>query len=105
MSLTDKARKILTSLESKPDLFAEVARLMKDEYEFASAWQHDGTGWYRTNLGGSEYAAQAMPAVGGGFDWTTSADGGNEPSEIKAKAAADKVLRAEGITLPIFDTP
>ena len=103
MSLTEKARKILTSLESKPDLFVEVARLMKDEYEFASAWKAKGDSWYRTNLGGSEYAASVAPGVGG-FDWSTYSENGTSPSEIKAKAAADKVLRESGLILPIFDT-
>jgi hypothetical protein len=78
---------------------------MKDEYEFASAWKQDGSGWFRTDLSGSEYAAQVAPMGGGTFDWMTYADGGNEPSEIKAKAAADKILRDSGLTLPIFDLP
>lgn len=107
MSTQSQARTIIAKLVEKPDLFAEVVRIIKDEYEFASPWAKEGDHWVRTDLAGLSYMAQVAPNIADGdtYSWVTDSDHGVADSEVKAKAAADKVLRESGITLPIFDQP
>lgn len=105
-SLVDAARKVIRSLESKPGLFYEVLRIVRDEYEVSSAWQDspDGRESNRYDTGGKPIGSVTYRATGDRYDWQvlifTPHMGGSCASIAEAKVVVDDYLRESGYLLP-----
>lgn len=105
MSVRDQARRVLASLEAKPDLLFEVLRLVYDEFLVAGPWEQTGPGMARRKGPSGGLMGNVKPQVrfagpaGPPFVWEF--DGGNGVADtfLEACHALDLALTADGYLL------
>lgn len=109
--MREAARKVVQSLESKPGLFYEVMRIVRDEYEVMGPWvdSPDGRESERHDVRDLPVAKVTYQASADRYDWaiqsfepmsgTTVDESGSSISLAEAKAAADGILQDMGYLL------
>jgi len=106
MSLRDAARKVVQSLESKPGLFYEVLRIVRDEFEVLGPWEDspDGRESSRYDIDGGSLSVISYQVSADRYDWQVVVGGlclkaGSCNSLDEAKVAVDRELRDLGYLL------
>lgn len=101
--MSDKARKVIATLETKPELLYEVLRILQDEYAVASPWQMENGDWVRLDTG--RFLLARVKPSGSQFLWHYyndqggTIDSGTDSTLFGAKARVDSWLKDAGFLL------
>lgn len=103
---TEQARRVLSSLEAKPDLFFEVLRIAHDEFIVAGPWMMSATpgtarrGGVTGGLIGSVKPKSPAPnPAGPPYVWEFDGGCGEAPTLLQACHDLDVALVADGYLL------